>query len=197
MWPPPQCICIVTDMYTPSLPLQSVVAFYLWHEGDLYDDWSAAGLSTSDNAKLQAIADGVCQAYNVGLEDVRQVHVFSNSANVLCLTMDASHHSGQHLSLSICKVLVPWLRHHPNNCVHFCHITPGVELEDHQLAHILATSTCIEAGGAPVISADFARCRAVTRMLKAGTHCSSPKSISDQTTDSVSEEGYPFRPDPR
>jgi hypothetical protein len=53
-----------------------------------------------------------------------------------------------------------------NNCVHFHHITPGVELEDHQLAHILATSTRVEAGGVPVISADFARCGAVTRMLE-------------------------------
>jgi hypothetical protein len=80
--------------------------------------------------------------------------------------MDVSHHSGQHMSLSICKVLVPWLQHHPNNCVHFHHITPGVELEDHQLAHILATSTRVKAGGAPVISADFARHGAVTRMLE-------------------------------
>jgi hypothetical protein len=105
----PQHTCIVTDTSTPSLPLQSVAAFHLWHEGDLYDNWSAAGLPTSDDAKLRAIADGVCQAYNVGLEDVQQVHVFSNSANVLRLTMDVSHHSGQHSSLSICKVLVPWL----------------------------------------------------------------------------------------
>jgi hypothetical protein len=41
-----------------------------------------------------------------------------------------------------------------------------VELEDHQLAHILATSTRIEAGSAPVISADFARRGAVTWMLE-------------------------------
>jgi hypothetical protein len=165
----PQCICIVTDMSTPSLPLQSVTAFCLWHEGDLYNDWSAAGLAMSDNAKLQAIADGICQAYNVGLEDVCQVHVFSDSSNALCLTMDVSHHSGQHSSLSICKVLVPWLRHHPNNSVHFHHITAGVELEDHQLAHILATSTCVKAGSVPVISADFTRCRAVTQMLEGWT----------------------------
>jgi hypothetical protein len=140
----PQRICIVTDVSTSSLPLQSVVAFRLWHKGDLYDNWSAAGLSTSDNV----------------------IHVFSDSTNTLRLTMGASHHLGQHSSLSICKVLVPWLWHRPNNCVHFHHITPGVELEDHQLAHILATSTHVEAGGAPVISADFARHRAVTRMLE-------------------------------
>jgi hypothetical protein len=162
----PQCICIVTDTSTPSLPLQSVMAFHLWHEGDLYDNWPAAGLATSDNAKLQEIADGIHQAYHVGLEDVCQVHVFSNSANTLCLTMDMSHHLGQHLSLSICNVLVPWLQHHQNNSVHFHHITAGVDLEDHQLAHILATLTCIEAGSAPVISANFARHRAVTQMLK-------------------------------
>jgi hypothetical protein len=171
----PQHICIVTDTSTPPLPLQSVAAFRLWHEGDLYDNWPAASLSTSDDAELQAIADGVCQAYNVGLEDVQQVHIFSNSANALRLTMDVSHHPGQYSSLSICRVLVPWLRHHPNNCVHFHHITPGVELEDHQLAHILAVLTRVEAGGAPVISADFARCGC----SRAGTHCSSPKSTSD------------------
>jgi hypothetical protein len=150
----------------PSLPLQSVVAFCLWHEGDLYDNWSAASLATSDDTKLQAIADGIHQAYSVGLEDVCQVHVFSNSTNALCFTMDMSHHSGQHSSLSICKVLVPWLRHHPNNSVHFHHITAGVDLEDRQLAHILATLTCIEAGSASVISANFARCGVVTWMLE-------------------------------
>jgi hypothetical protein len=41
-----------------------------------------------------------------------------------------------------------------------------VDLEDHQLAHILATLTCVEAGSVPVISANFARCRVVTWMLE-------------------------------
>jgi hypothetical protein len=105
----PQCICIVADVSTSSLPLQSVVAFRLWHEGDLYDNWSAASLAMSDNTEPQAIADSIRQAYNVGLEDVQQVHALSDSTNVLCLTMDMSHRSGHHSSLSICKVLVPWL----------------------------------------------------------------------------------------
>jgi hypothetical protein len=61
----------------------------------------------------------------------------------------------------MCKVLVPWLQHHPNNSVHFHHITAGVELEDYQLAHIR-----VKVGSAPVISADFARRRVVTQMLK-------------------------------
>jgi hypothetical protein len=97
----PQRMCIVTDMSTPPLPLQSVAAFHL------YNDWSATGLAMSDDTKLQAIANGVHQAYNICLENVHQVHVFSNSSNVLHLTLDASHHLRQHLSLSICKVLVP------------------------------------------------------------------------------------------
>jgi hypothetical protein len=164
--PLPQHMCIVTDVSTPSLPLQSVVAFCLWHEGDLYNDWSTAGLATSDNTKLQAIVDGIHQTYNVGLEGVHQVHVFSDSANSLQITMDVFHHSGQHSSLSICKVLVPWLQHHRNNSVHFHHITAGVDLEDHQLAHILTTSTRVKAGSVPVISANFARRRAVTWMLE-------------------------------
>jgi hypothetical protein len=157
----PQCICIVTDVSDPSLPLQSVAAFHLWHEVDLYDNWSAAGLATSDNTKLQTIMDGIHQAYNVGSEDIHQVHAFSDSANMLHLTMDVSHHLGQHSSLSICKVLVPWLQHHPNNSVHFHHITAGVDLED-----ILTILTCVKAGSVPVISANFVRHRAVTRMLK-------------------------------
>jgi hypothetical protein len=81
----PQHICIVTDASTPALPLQSVVAFHLWHEGDLYNDWSAASLAMSDDAELQEIIDGICQAYNVGLEDICQVHVFSDCTNTLCL----------------------------------------------------------------------------------------------------------------
>jgi hypothetical protein len=147
------------------IPLKSVVAFCLWHEGDLHDDWSAASLAMPDDTKLQAIVDGICQAYNVGLEDICQVHVFSNSANSLCLTMDVSHHLGEHSSLSICKVLVPWLQHHTNNSIHFHHITAGVDLEDHQIVHILATLTHVEAGSAPVISTNFVRHRAVTQML--------------------------------
>jgi hypothetical protein len=83
----PQHICIVTDASTPSLPLQSVTAFHLWHEGDLYNNWPAASLATSDDTKLQAIADGICQAYNVGLENVCQVHVFPDSTNMLRSTM--------------------------------------------------------------------------------------------------------------
>jgi ribonuclease HI len=153
-------------MSTPSVPLQSVVAFCLWHEGDLYDNWSAAGLATSDNAELQAIADGICQAYNVGLEDLCQVHVFSDSTNALRLTMDVSHHLGQNCPYPFPKCWCPWLQHHPNNSVHFHHITAGVDLEDHQLAHILATSTHVEAGSMPVISANLARCGAVTWMLE-------------------------------
>jgi hypothetical protein len=150
--------------------------------GDLYNDWSAAGLAMSDNAKLQAIADGICQAYNVGLEDVHQVHVFSDSANTLRLTMDVSHHSGQHLSLPICKVLVPWLQHHPNNSIHFHHITAGVELEDHQLVHILATSTRAKTGRRQLYLLTLPDVERSHKCSRAGTHCSSPKSISDQTS---------------
>jgi hypothetical protein len=188
----PQHVCIVTNMSTPPLPLQSVAAFHLWHEGDLYYNWSAAGLATSDNTKLHAITDGICQAYNVGLEDICQVHGFSNSSNVLCLTMDTSHHLGQHLSLSICKVLVPWLQQYPNNTVHFHHTTDGMDLEDHQLAHILAILTCVEAGSTPVISAKFARHRVVTQMLDGWNSLfQSKKYISSNL-----EEGHLSHPNP-
>ena len=62
---------------------------------------------------------------------------------------------------------MPWFKQHANNTLHLHHVTSGVELEDHQLAHIHATSTRVEAGGAPVITADFARREAVNCMLSA------------------------------
>jgi hypothetical protein len=150
MWPPTHpssCALSLT-----RLPLQSAMAFCLWHEGDLYDDWSAASLAMSDDAKLQAIMDGIHEAYNVGLEDVCQVHVFFKSSNTLHLTMNTSHYSGQQLSLSICKVLVPWLQHHPNNTVHFHHMPT---LQDAEQSH---------------------------RCLMAGTLCSGPRSTLAQTS---------------
>src|SRR5215216_7428824 len=58
-------ICIVTDASCPPLPLQSVAFYRVWHDGDLYEDWSAAGLATSDDAELQAIARGICKG-NLG-----------------------------------------------------------------------------------------------------------------------------------
>jgi hypothetical protein len=58
----------ITDASTPPLPLRSVAAYRVWQEGDLYTDWCAAGLSTSDDAELQAIAAGVDQAYDKGAE---------------------------------------------------------------------------------------------------------------------------------
>jgi hypothetical protein len=48
----PQHVCIVTDVSTPPLPPQAVVAFHLWHKGDLYNNWSATGLAMSDDTKL-------------------------------------------------------------------------------------------------------------------------------------------------
>jgi hypothetical protein len=84
---------------------------------------------------------------------------------LLQLLKNAPSHYGCVSSLSICKVLVPWLQHHPNNTVHCHHITNGMDLEDHQLTHILTTSTHVKVGSVPVISANFARCRAVAQML--------------------------------
>jgi hypothetical protein len=65
--------------------------------------WTPQGLcspgncATSDDTKLWAITDGIHQTYNVGLEHVCQVHVFSDSSNMLLhLTMDVSHSQDNH-----------------------------------------------------------------------------------------------------
>jgi hypothetical protein len=134
-------------------------------------------LAMSDNAELQAITDGIHQAYNVGLEDICQVHVLSDSANTLCLTMTR---------------LTTW----DSTCPHpfakcWClgsntiqitvsiSITAGVDLEDHQLAHILATSTHVEAGVHQSYLLTLRDTGQSHGCSMAGTHCSSPKSTSD------------------
>jgi hypothetical protein len=73
----PQRICIVTDTSTPSLPLQSVVVFHLWPEGTSTTTSLQLVLLhlTTLNCKQSRMASVI-----VGLEDVCQVHVFSNSA---------------------------------------------------------------------------------------------------------------------
>jgi hypothetical protein len=58
-------------------------------------------------------------------------------------------------------------------------------------------STRVEAGSVPVISADFARHRVVTQMLKGWNSLfQSKKYIRSKFPDSVSEEGHPLHPDP-
>lgn len=152
-------------MSTLPLPLQAITEYRTWHNGNLYEDWHTAGLSTSDNTELLALTAGIHQAHNIGLEDVCQIHVFSNSTNVLCHCLDTSHHSGQPASLIICNMLIPWFHMNPDNSLFLHHVTNSMELEDHQLAHLLATSTHVEVGGAPVITADYAHRGAVTCML--------------------------------
>jgi hypothetical protein len=121
------------------LSLHSVVAFHLWHEGDLYDNWSAAGLAMSDNAKLQTIADSICQAYNVGLEDIQgtcllQLHKRALSKNghvsPLGTTLVPIHlQSVGALAPTPPKQQCPFPPHHswcgfggPSTCAHPCHI---------------------------------------------------------------------------
>lgn len=161
----PWGICIITDVSTPPAPMQSVAVYCAWHAGDLYNDWFATGLSISDDAELQVITEGIQQASNIGLEDIHDIHIFSDSTNALRHSLDASHHSGQVSSLRICEVLLPWLQHHTIHKIHLHPIGDGVEIKDHQLAHIHAVLTCIEAGGSPVISANFVQHGVVTCML--------------------------------
>jgi hypothetical protein len=157
--PPSMFALLLTRLPLPSLSSRSRLT--VSGRRVIYIPTGALPVSPRPMTPMQAIAAGVDQAYDIGLEDIRHVHVFSDSTNALRLCMDASHHSGQPASLSICRLLVPWLKQHADNTVHLHHITPGVELEDHLLVHIHATSTRVEAGGEPTISADFAQREAV------------------------------------
>lgn len=89
------------------------------------------------------------------MDNICEIHILSDSVNALWHTMDASYHSGHLLSVDICNTLVPWFQLLPNSVIHLHHISDKVEINDHQLAHLLATSTRVEAGGEPIISADF------------------------------------------
>ena len=66
------------------------------------------------------------------------------------------HHLGQESSLLALDTLLSWLRE-PGNQIIYHLITPGVTVADHNLCHIQATSTKVEAGGNPYISADRAK----------------------------------------
>lgn len=161
----PDHMCIISDALCPPLPLQSVAAWRTWHGGDLYEDWAAAGLSTSDDAELQALAGGVQQAGGCGLDGINAIHIFSDSVNALKSAFDATHHSGQTSSLPVCDLLVPWLQGNAQRSVHLHHVTKGVELVEHELVHLAATSIRVEAGASPLISASYARKDTVSRML--------------------------------
>jgi hypothetical protein len=166
MWPPTHPnACALSPTHLP-LPYPSS---QLWLSAS-----GTRGTSMTTGQRLVLLCLTMPNCKQLQMEFVRHTmlawsmyikYMSSPTPQTCCLTMDVSHHLGQHLSLSICKVLVPWLQHHPDNTTHFHHITDGVDLEDHQLMHILTTSTCIKMGSAPVISANFVRCGAVTWML--------------------------------
>lgn len=81
-----------------------------------------------------------------GWEGIVAIHIFSDSVNALKGVFDATHHSGQSASLSVCEPLVPWLQENAGRSVHLHHVTKGMELEEHELVHLHATSIWVEAG---------------------------------------------------
>lgn len=161
----PEHVCIISDAACPALPLQSIVTWHTWHGGNLYQDWAAASLATSDDAELQAIAGGVQQAVDCSLDGILAIHIFSDSVNVLKCVFDVTHHSRQHVSLSVCDPLVPWLQENTVHSIHLHHVTKGVELKEHKLVHLDATSIRVEAGAAPLITASYTHKDVVDCML--------------------------------
>ena len=149
-------IAIFSDASVPLLPHQAVAAWRIWYNGTLYQDWCAAGLTTSSEVELMAIAKAINEAEILILDEVKEIHVFADSKGAFDRLLDPTHHSGQESSLLALDTLLPWLKEPGNQLVYHV-ITPGVTVADHDLCHIQATSTKVEAGGNPYISADRAK----------------------------------------
>jgi hypothetical protein len=145
--------------------MQAVACWRIWHNGNFTEDWQAVSLCTSDDAELHAIAGGASAIREYNLDEIQEIHIYSDSTNALNLAFDASHHSGQIESLTIIETLAPWLEESPLRSLTLHHITNGVELDDHELAHMTCTGIRAEAGGNPTISADKARKDAIDRMI--------------------------------
>jgi hypothetical protein len=125
--------------------------------------------------------DGICQAYNVGLEDIHQVHVLSNSTNALCLTMQWT-----------CLITRDNTRPYPfAKCWCLGSDTTQITVSTSttsQLVWIWRTTNLHTSSPHQLLRRGVCQLYLPTlrdteqshRCLRAGTHCSSPKSTSDQ-----------------
>jgi len=91
------------------------------------------------------------------INGIEEIHIYSDSIYVLHHMLDPSIHSAQLYALESLSVLFPWMEENANHRI-FLHHVPDCKdyvFEPHHAVHCLATSTKIEAGGAPLQTIAF------------------------------------------
>jgi hypothetical protein len=161
----PDQVALVCDASVPKLLLQAVAAWHAWRfGGEPIKEWHAGGLGTSDDVELLAISQAVIGISEI-LPQLGEVHIYSDSVKALKWVFDVSSHSSQDCSLAALWTIRPWLEKSPDTRVFLHHVNKDVGMDAHSLVHLFATSVRVEAGGAPVRTADSARAAATSAML--------------------------------
>ena len=142
---------IVTDAAVPLLSTrhQAVAAWNVWHKGScISEDWQAGGLAISDDTETFAIAGAFSAlASEMDINNVDEIHVFTDSTTAIRQSLDPSIHSAQECALEILFLITPWVEQ-GNKRIHFHHVPDSEDymFMPHRLVHNLASSTKIEAG---------------------------------------------------
>ena len=99
------------------------------------------------------------------LPQLAEVHIYSDSLKAIRWLFDALNHSSMECSLAALWAIRPWLDGAPDTKVFLHHILKDVGLDAHSLVHLYATSTRVEAGGAPWRTFNSARVASTSAML--------------------------------
>ena len=79
----PDWIALVCDASKLPLPLQAVTAWHIWRFGeDVYKEWQAGGLGTSDDVELLAMSEAVAWTGDL-LPQLAEVHIYSDSLKAI------------------------------------------------------------------------------------------------------------------
>ena len=125
------------------------------------------GHSTPDDSELMALGHAVNRISNEVLNNVGEVHLFTDSLNAVTMALDCSHHSAQLGSLLFVDQLCVWLNGSADHTLVLHHVTKSVVFELLELVHLFATSIKVEVGRGPVHTAAFARKQLTSDMLEA------------------------------
>src|SRR6202023_3589813 len=160
------CLTVVCDASVPGGPHQAVSAWSVWSFGlEIQRDWAAAGLALPEDAELHAISQAVTCTVKE-LEGKGKLHIFADSLTPLKWAVDPSLHSSQVHSLNFLWHVWLWLHGEAGSHIVLHYVDKDVGLDMHSLVHLLATSTKVEAGGAPERSMGYARMQLILNMLR-------------------------------
>ena len=155
------CIMIITNASVPLLSTgyQAVAAWHTWHSDHYFENFRSSGLATSNNAEITAIGGALKALSDIfdSISDIDEIHIYSNSTYALHHMLNLSIHSAQLYALESLGVLFPWMEENANHRIFLHHIPDCKDyvFEPHHAVHCLATSTKIEAGGAPLWTITF------------------------------------------